>query len=87
MLNVLQCGSSVLAYWFWRLFWALYHVVWIILSGVYSWQWAGHDPAQQIKWFIYLTDWCYFMLTVSTLIDFVCVSYVNWTDKDIKYGN
>ncbi|KAK3102035.1 hypothetical protein FSP39_008269 [Pinctada imbricata] len=82
---ILQFGLPI-PYLIWRIFWALYHVVWIILSGVYSWQWAGHDPAQQIKWFIYLTDWCYFVLTVATLVDAVSVVYVLVRRKDISKG-
>lgn len=64
----------------------MYHVVWIILTGVYSWQWAGDDPEQQVKWFIFLTDWCYFVLTVSTLVDAACVVYIFFCRVDIKNG-
>lgn len=80
-----HCGSAP-AYLIWRLFWAVYHVVWIILTGVYSWQWAGDDPEQQVKWFIFLTDWCYFVLTVSTLVDAACVVYIFFCRVDIKNG-
>ena len=70
----------------WRIFWALYHLAWIVLTGVYSYQWAGHDPDQQIKWFIYLTDWAYFVLTMSTLIDAVCVVFISIKRDDIIQG-
>ncbi|XP_033744372.1 protein rolling stone-like [Pecten maximus] len=80
-----QCGKQI-PYLVWRVLWALYHVVWIILTGVYSWQWAGPDPNQQVKWFIYLTDWCYFMLTMSTLLDMGCVVYSRAKRTDICQG-
>ncbi|XP_061168113.1 protein rolling stone-like [Saccostrea echinata] len=81
-----QHCETILPYLLWRLFWAVYHFVCIILTGVYSWQWAGDDPQQQVKWFIYLTDWCYFVLTVSTLVDAACVIYVYFCRVDIKNG-
>ena len=80
-----QCGCHKL-YVCWRIFWAVYHLVWIVLTGVYSYQWAGHDPDQQIKWFIYLTDWAYFVLTFSTLIDAVCVVFISIKRDDIIQG-
>ncbi|XP_063397369.1 protein rolling stone-like [Mytilus trossulus] len=70
----------------WRIFWALYHLVWIVLTGVYSYQWAGDDPAQQVKWFIYVTNWAYFVLTFSTLIDAICVVYIVVKRDDIILG-
>ncbi|KAJ8301965.1 hypothetical protein KUTeg_020952 [Tegillarca granosa] len=83
--EITQCGFR-LPYVFWRIFWALYHFVWIIITGVYSWQWAGPEPEEQVKWFIYLTDWCYFMLTISTLIDAIVVIYVNIKQPEIVQG-
>ncbi|XP_052075034.1 protein rolling stone-like [Mytilus californianus] len=80
-----QCGYHKL-YIVWRIFWALYHLVWIILTGVYSYQWAGDDPAQQVKWFIYLTNWAYFVLTFSTTIGAVCVVYIAVKRDDILQG-
>ncbi|XP_071123769.1 uncharacterized protein [Mytilus edulis] len=77
-----QCGCHKL-YVFWRLFWAVYHFAWIILTGVYSYQWAGDDPSQQVKWFIYLTYWAYFVLTLSTIIDAVCVVFISIKRDDI----
>ncbi|CAC5400338.1 unnamed protein product [Mytilus coruscus] len=80
-----ECGYHKL-YIVWRIFWALYHLVWIILTGVYSYQWAGDDPAQQVKWFIYLTNWAYFVLTFSTTIGAVCVVYIAFKRDDILQG-
>ncbi|VDI56778.1 Hypothetical predicted protein [Mytilus galloprovincialis] len=80
-----QCGYHKL-YLGWRIFWALYHLVWIILTGVYSYQWAGDDPAQQVKWFIYVTNWAYFVLTFSTIIDAICVVYIAVKRDDILLG-
>ncbi|XP_063439334.1 uncharacterized protein LOC134720774 [Mytilus trossulus] len=77
-----QCGCHKL-YVFWRLFWAVYHFAWIILTGVYSYQWAGDDPSQQVKWFIYLTYWAYFVLTLSTIIDAICVVFISIKRDDI----
>lgn len=70
----------------WRIFWALYHVAWIIVTGVRSDQWAGEDSSQYIKWFIFLTDWAYFSLTVSTLVDAAVVLHVFVQRKDIRKG-
>ncbi|XP_071180533.1 protein rolling stone-like isoform X2 [Mytilus edulis] len=81
-----QCGYHKL-YLGWRIFWALYHLVWIILTGVYSYQWAGDDPAQQVKWFIYATNWTYFVLTFSTIIDAICVVYIAVKRDDIFLGS
>ncbi|XP_052084298.1 uncharacterized protein LOC127721544 [Mytilus californianus] len=78
----MACGCHKL-YVFWRLFWAVYHFAWIILTGVYSYQWAGYDPSQQVKWFIYLTYWAYFVLTLSTIIDAICVVYISIKRDDI----
>ena len=84
-LFIFQCGGRFL-YLAWRVFWGLYHTVWIIMTGVDSDQWAGPDPNEQIKWFIYLTDWSYFMLTISSLFQLLCVVYVNVRRKDIIFG-
>ena len=46
---------------------AIYFVTWIILSGVLEYGWTVSDD-QRIKWFIYLTNWSYFLLTVSVLL-------------------
>ncbi|KAL3853150.1 hypothetical protein ACJMK2_016716 [Sinanodonta woodiana] len=81
----LQCGS-IKGYLGWRVLSCLYHVVWIIITGAYSWQFAGPDPNQQVKWFIYLTDWAYFILTMATLLDCVVVAYVFIARKDIVEG-
>ena len=57
------------------------------MTGVGSDEWAGPDPANQVKWFIYLTDWAYFTLTVSTMIDAIVVLYVVLKRRDIIKGN
>ncbi|XP_045165334.2 protein rolling stone-like [Mercenaria mercenaria] len=80
-----QFGSQKL-YLVWRIFWALYHVAWIIVSGVKSDLWAGEDSSQYIKWFIFLTDWAYFLLTLSTVVDATTVTYVFVRRTDIREG-
>ena len=59
-----RCHPSV--YVVYRCVVALYFTVWIILSGVLEYGWTASDD-QRIKWFIYLTNWSYFLLTVSVL--------------------
>ncbi|XP_060557401.1 protein rolling stone-like [Ruditapes philippinarum] len=73
-------------YLIWRVFWALYHVAWIIVSGVKADLWAGEDSSQYVKWFIFLTDWAYFSLTISTLVDAVVTTYVFVRRTDIREG-
>lgn len=80
-----QFGCQTI-YLVWRIFWALYHVAWIIVSGVRADLWAGEDRTQYVKWFIFLTDWAYFMLTLSTLVDACVVIYVFVFRRDIRKG-
>ncbi|XP_041348270.1 protein rolling stone-like [Gigantopelta aegis] len=69
----------------WRAFWAAYHLTWIIVSGFLSWQWTT-SKANEIKWFIYLTDWTYFVLTLAALLDFTAVVYTHIARADIVQG-
>lgn len=58
----------------WRLFWALYHTIWIILTGVFTNQYATTE-ANRVKWFIYLTNWAYFVLTLASIVQLIVVIY------------
>ncbi|WAR26797.1 ROST-like protein [Mya arenaria] len=80
-----QFGKQT-AYLVWRIFWALYHIAWIIVSGIYVEQWAGPDSSQHVKWFIFLTNWAYFTLTVATIVDAAVVGYVFFKRRDILKG-
>ncbi|XP_071084143.1 protein rolling stone-like [Haliotis cracherodii] len=71
----------------WRGVVAAYHVVMIIVTGFcdrHTWTRTEEDS---IKWFIYLTNWMFFLLTFSTLIDFVAVGYCHLVRKDIISGS
>ena len=60
-------------------------MAWIIHSGVAADEWAP-DPSQEVKWFIFLTNWAYFTLTTSTLVDAMVVLYVRLKRRDIIKG-
>ncbi|XP_071083458.1 glycine receptor subunit alpha-4-like [Haliotis cracherodii] len=70
----------------WRGVVAVYHVAMIILSGLtdrYNWTRTEEDS---VKWFIYLTNWMFFLLTLCTIIEFVAVGYCHLIRKDIIKG-
>ena len=67
------------------MFWALYHLGWIIYTGVGADEWAP-DPSQEVKWFIFLTNWAYFTLTISTLVDAIVVIFIVLKRRDIAKG-
>ncbi|KAL4226260.1 hypothetical protein ACF0H5_014243 [Mactra antiquata] len=73
-------------YLIWRIIWALYHTAMIIYTGIRVDVWAGEDTSQHIKWFIFLTDWAYLILTVSTIFDAAMVIYVLARRPDIRNG-
>lgn len=79
-----QCGC-LKPYIAWRVFWALYHLGWIIYTGVGADEWAP-DPSQEVKWFIFLTNWAYFTLTISTLVDAIVVIFIVLKRRDIAKG-
>ncbi|XP_046327275.2 protein rolling stone-like isoform X2 [Haliotis rufescens] len=67
----------------WRGVVAAYHVAMIIVTWFcdrHTWTRTEEDS---IKWFIYFTNWMFFLLTFSTLIDFVAVGYCHLVRKDI----
>ncbi|ESP03529.1 hypothetical protein LOTGIDRAFT_199138 [Lottia gigantea] len=72
-------------YLLWRVVWALYHIIWIILTGVYAWQWTT-TKSNEIKWFIYLTHWAYFVLTLSSLMELIAVIHIHCKRTDILKG-
>ncbi|XP_046570527.1 protein rolling stone-like, partial [Haliotis rubra] len=70
----------------WRAVAAVYHVAVIIVTGFcdrYSWTRTEKDS---VKWFIYLTNWMFFQLTLSTLADFMALGYCHLVRKDIISG-
>ncbi|XP_050413775.1 protein rolling stone [Patella vulgata] len=79
-----QWGCPTL-YILWRVCWPLYHFGWIIASGVLNFQWASSEE-NRVKWFIYLTNWTYFMLTVETIVEAIILIYVRIWRKDIVQG-
>ncbi|KAK2179397.1 hypothetical protein NP493_493g02005 [Ridgeia piscesae] len=59
---------------------ALYFVSWIVLSGVWTYEWAASD-SDRIKWFIYLTNWSFLVLTLDVLLQAVLVAVAVAYDK------
>ncbi|CAH1780411.1 unnamed protein product, partial [Owenia fusiformis] len=57
-----------------RCFWALWHVTWTILSGVLVYPWYSKE-ANRVTWFIYLTNWSYLLLTLTSLVQVPCCIY------------
>ncbi|KAK2179877.1 hypothetical protein NP493_467g02033 [Ridgeia piscesae] len=51
---------------------ALYFVSWIVLSGVWTYDWAASN-SDRVKWFIYLTNWSFLVLTFDVLLQAVLV--------------
>ncbi|XP_067684220.1 protein rolling stone-like [Haliotis asinina] len=59
----------------------------IILSGLtdrHTWTRTDQD---NIKWFVYLTNWMFFILTLGTIIEFIAVGYCHLKRKDIINGD
>ena len=54
----------------WRVVWGLYHVVWLI----YNWIDSSEDVERGF-WFIYLTNWSYFILSTSAVVRAVITTY------------
>ncbi|XP_076469061.1 protein rolling stone-like [Babylonia areolata] len=76
-----QCQSRVL-YGCWRVFWAAYHVTWVLLSWVLE-PWGSYGWPERVKWFIYLTNWTYLLLTLLTVLEAVNFFYVRAVRTDI----
>ncbi|XP_005089277.1 protein rolling stone [Aplysia californica] len=59
----------------WRIFWAIYHSSWLIANLVNASQRGGGEGVS--KWFIYLSNWMYLVLTLHSLLDAVLVFRAN----------
>ncbi|XP_050413486.1 protein rolling stone [Patella vulgata] len=79
-----QWGNDAF-YFGWRIFWALYHTCWIVANGSLNYQQASSE-ANRIKWFVYLTNWTYLVLTLDNLVQLFTVIYVHTRRKDILKG-
>ena len=79
-----QCDSRTL-YGCWRVFWAAYHVTWVLLSWVME-PWAAYSSSDRVKWFIYLTNWTYLLLTLETVLEAVNFCCVHALREDIVEG-
>lgn len=79
-----QCNHHCF-YGFWRLFWALCHATWVLLSWVTD-SWAQHSSTERLKWFIYLTNWTYLLLTLETVLEAINFFCVHMLREDILKG-
>ncbi|KAL8577374.1 hypothetical protein ACOMHN_038278 [Nucella lapillus] len=79
-----QFQSRVL-YGCWRVFWALFHLTWVLLSWVLE-PWGSYRLEERVKWFIYLTNWTYLLLALETSLEAVNFVYVHALRKDIVQG-
>lgn len=77
--------SSRTVYGLWRVFWAVYHVTWVLLSWVLE-PWSACSSAERVKWFVYLTNWTYLLLTLETVVEAVNFFVVHVLRDDIVKG-
>ncbi|XP_041349770.1 protein rolling stone-like isoform X2 [Gigantopelta aegis] len=49
----------------------------------FDWHYRMCNTAKSRKWFIYLTNWSYFCLTLDALLEFIAVVFVRRTRPDI----
>ena len=56
----------------WRVVWAVYHLAW----SLYDWTTDALETERPGTWLIYLTNWTFLLLTVSTLLATLAVVYV-----------
>ncbi|KAL8589433.1 hypothetical protein ACOMHN_021585 [Nucella lapillus] len=66
----------------WRVFWALYHVAWI----VYNWIDDVITEEPPGTWLIYLTNWNYFFLTLETVNLAALQIYVTHVKREFRDG-
>nr|KAG5697084.1 hypothetical protein BaRGS_002000 [Batillaria attramentaria] len=83
-MRVIHCNHRVL-YGSWRVFWAVYHVTWVLLSWVLE-PWALYTSSARAKWFVYLTNWMYLLLTIETVLEAVNFFCVHVLRDDIVKG-
>ncbi|ESO88892.1 hypothetical protein LOTGIDRAFT_94344, partial [Lottia gigantea] len=69
----------------WRICWSIYHTCWTIASGALNYQWATTE-SNRIKWFVYLTNWTYLILTIETIIEPVILIYARVKRPEILKG-
>ena len=67
------------------MFWAAYHVIWVLLSWVVE-PWVAYSSTERVKWFIYLTNWTYLLLTLETVLEAVNFLWVHAVREDIVTG-
>ncbi|CAH1778975.1 unnamed protein product [Owenia fusiformis] len=60
------------------LFWALWNTAFIIASGFWSTTWYTTED-NKIKWFVYLTNWAYFMITIHSIYKLCTVIHYSRT--------
>ncbi|CAL1527033.1 unnamed protein product [Lymnaea stagnalis] len=71
-----QCRLPACVYFLWRLFWFVWHVAWIIGSGINSRLNKARDPDEGPKWFIYLTNTTLLLTTLTCTVDFLIILYL-----------
>ncbi|BFZ10380.1 hypothetical protein BsWGS_13419 [Bradybaena similaris] len=71
-----QWHQSRWFYLIWRLFWFLWHVGWIIASGITTRNSKARFPEEGAKWFIYFTNMTLLLTTLTSTADLTTVLYV-----------
>ncbi len=65
---------------------SVYFIVWIVLSGVDMIKYP--DVEDQLKWFIFLTNWSFSVLTLDVVLQTVIILFsYNKLVKERKTGN
>ncbi|CAL1528248.1 unnamed protein product [Lymnaea stagnalis] len=64
-----KCRSAF-PYFCWRMFWALYHCSWLMGNIIVT---SLETDVSVAKWFIYLSNWVYVLLTLECVVEVVVV--------------
>ncbi|XP_012938869.1 protein rolling stone [Aplysia californica] len=65
----------------WRGFWCVWHLVWIVISGVHTRENKTRYPEEGAKWFIYIGNIVFLLTTLTCTLDFVFVLYATMRTK------
>jgi len=82
-LSFLQWGRPIF-YLIWSCAWAIYHLTWICIDG-YLFTFKV-EPKDRGKWFVYLSNWSYLLLTLHAIFDFLIACRAHILDDHIIKG-
>ncbi|ESP03572.1 hypothetical protein LOTGIDRAFT_237670 [Lottia gigantea] len=68
-----------------RILWMVFNLSWIIASGCLNYNFASTE-ANRIKWFTFLTNWTYLLLTIHSIIMVIVVVYHQYYNKQVVYN-